>query len=260
MKLPDYPRVIYQRNPLIEVVCQLRFPTILKIKNQDPFEFQDKIYEDYPIYKKYSPSFSKELEEIENLLSETSLLSLDSHKFNSDDGKWQISLNQNFLSLATLQYERFEEFEARLKKALEIFENLYQVKYYTKISLRYQDLILRSKLEMAEQPWSKLIKPEIASELHNPLLSSSIKSLLKNLEIQLDEGTIKFSHGLVEVEDSETKAQELAYLLDSDFFLEGKIEHTKVWEILKNFNKLSGKLFRWSITDELHNALLPQAL
>jgi hypothetical protein len=33
MQLPDYQRVIYKRTPLIEVIAQLRFPTILKINN-----------------------------------------------------------------------------------------------------------------------------------------------------------------------------------------------------------------------------------
>ncbi|MFM6395678.1 TIGR04255 family protein, partial [Planktothrix sp.] len=52
MKLPDYERVIYQRTPLIEVLGQLRFPTILKINNQEPYEFQEKIRFDYPIFQK----------------------------------------------------------------------------------------------------------------------------------------------------------------------------------------------------------------
>lgn len=34
MKLPDRQRVIYQHTPLIEVVGQLRFPTILKINDR----------------------------------------------------------------------------------------------------------------------------------------------------------------------------------------------------------------------------------
>ena len=51
MNLPEYERVIYERNPLIQVVCQLRFPTILKIAHQEPVEFQDEIRFQYPLFE-----------------------------------------------------------------------------------------------------------------------------------------------------------------------------------------------------------------
>ena len=34
-------RCIYRNNQLAEVVCQLRFPTILSVGANDPVEFQD---------------------------------------------------------------------------------------------------------------------------------------------------------------------------------------------------------------------------
>jgi uncharacterized protein (TIGR04255 family) len=49
MQFPDYERVIYERNPLNEVLCQLRFPSILKVTSQQPVEFQEVIRTDYPI-------------------------------------------------------------------------------------------------------------------------------------------------------------------------------------------------------------------
>ena len=51
MKLPDYERVIYEYNPLIEVIAQIRFPTILKITSQEPVDFQDSVRFEYPIFE-----------------------------------------------------------------------------------------------------------------------------------------------------------------------------------------------------------------
>ena len=36
-------RVIYAKRQLVEVICQLRFPEILKIEAHEPADFQDAI-------------------------------------------------------------------------------------------------------------------------------------------------------------------------------------------------------------------------
>ena len=47
---PDAPRVMYERNPLVEVICQVRFPPVLRIEAQLPDAFQDRIRDVFPIY------------------------------------------------------------------------------------------------------------------------------------------------------------------------------------------------------------------
>ena len=44
------PRCIYDKNPLAEVICQLRFPEILSIQTDIPAKFQDAIRKDFPKY------------------------------------------------------------------------------------------------------------------------------------------------------------------------------------------------------------------
>ena len=48
MLFAKYERCLYQRSPLIEVICQLRFPTILSIGSQEPAEFQEAIRHEFP--------------------------------------------------------------------------------------------------------------------------------------------------------------------------------------------------------------------
>ena len=45
-------RCIYQNNQLLEVICQLRFPTILAINAREPVDFQEAIRQAFPIYEK----------------------------------------------------------------------------------------------------------------------------------------------------------------------------------------------------------------
>jgi hypothetical protein len=43
---PESERIIYAKNPLESVICQLRFPAILKISSEPPVEFQETLRKD----------------------------------------------------------------------------------------------------------------------------------------------------------------------------------------------------------------------
>jgi uncharacterized protein (TIGR04255 family) len=49
MTFPETPRVIYAQNPLVEVICQLKFPPILRIETELPAIFQESIRKEYPL-------------------------------------------------------------------------------------------------------------------------------------------------------------------------------------------------------------------
>ena len=55
MAFPEVERVIYERNPLDEVICQLRFPAILKI-DEPPIAFQEQIRTRYPFRRRCAAS------------------------------------------------------------------------------------------------------------------------------------------------------------------------------------------------------------
>ncbi|TYQ23683.1 TIGR04255 family protein [Pseudanabaena sp. UWO310] len=260
MIFPDNERSIYQNNPLIEVVCQLRFPTILRISNHAPVEFQDEIRATYPIFEEVSPQvpvyFGKD-----NRLQQEDLQGQSNdvfYHFVSDDFSWQVSLSQNSIAIVTRNYRRYEEFKQNFIHILEIFEKIYKPSFYSRIGLRYKDLIVRSDLELAEVDWSYLIPQYIAPELHSLEIASSVRESSKILVMETEDGDITLRHGLVNARDEELNIEELAYLLDADFYKEGKIgKGDYVWELLDCYNKSARNLFRWCITDRLHTAMEP---
>jgi uncharacterized protein (TIGR04255 family) len=261
MKIPESERVIYKYNPLIEVVCQLRFPTILRIAHQQPVDFQDNIRFEYPIFEvsqnfQLPPDFSNIIQQVGSpLINEPTYI------FKSEDLNWQLSINKESITLVTTNYERYEQFSSRFKKAVEVFANIYNPSFYSRIGLRYRDLIVRSKLNIQDKEWSKLISEHLASELHNPAIADSITVFMKNLQLDTGLGQVAFNHGIVKVRDTEKGIDESAYLLDADFFTERKIgESQDVWNILNQFNHSARNLFRWSITSDLHAAMHPQPL
>lgn len=260
MNLPEFERVIYKHNPLVEVVCQLRFPPILKISHQEPVEFQDAIRSKYPLFEINRAQLPSEISQVVQQLG-LPLQSDVAYSFKSEDQRWILSLTKDFIALTTSSYERYEQFKQRIEEALEIFEAIYKPSFYTRIGLRYQDLIIRSKLGIGDRNWSELIAKHIASELYEPSFSSSIQTIVKSLVLNTEIGLINLNHGLVNVKEPQVGNEEIAYLFDADFYTEQRIESNRdVWNVLSQFNQSAGRLFRWSITDTLHNAMQPQAV
>ena len=95
-------RVIYEKNPLIEVVLQVKFPTILSINAKEPDEYQDSIRQEYPIYQ-LAIENEQEINIAvggDNLLP--SIVQRQQHKnhnFISEDGQYKVNLTSGFISL-----------------------------------------------------------------------------------------------------------------------------------------------------------------
>jgi uncharacterized protein (TIGR04255 family) len=265
MQFSDYERVIYERNPLNEVLCQLRFPAILKITSQQPVEFQEKIRNYYPnlgINRPVNlpiPTITSELSNVLESLNQI-LVSETSYTFTSEDSQWQVSLSKDFIGLSTKSYKRYEEFQDRLKYVLEVFEEIYQPASYIRIGLKYQDLILPSRLGV-EPDWKLLIKQHLIPELYAEEIADSVKSMQKVIALEFEDGKANLNHGIFYINDPEQEiVNEQAYFIDTDFFTDQRIVGTEnVYKYLAKFNKQAGKLFRWSITEELHQLLNPHS-
>ncbi len=255
MQLPDPERVIYARNPLVEVISQLRFPPILKIANKDPVEFQDAIRDDYPLLEIVNTTLLIESEN--RSASEPQKIEV-TYQFSSADLKWQISLNKGFLSIGTREYKRYEDFKERFQRIISVVEDIYKPAFYSRVGLRYQDLIIRSSLGLSDQKWADLIPEHIAPELHIPEIVEDIIASTKTLTMNSGSGQVAFRHGLVEARDPRENFIEHAYLIDADFFTEERTARgNHVWEKLDEYNRSARKLFRWGISDILHAAMQP---
>ena len=51
MGFPESPRAIFKKKPTEKVICQLRFPTLLRLDSESPAQFQERIRVKYPLLK-----------------------------------------------------------------------------------------------------------------------------------------------------------------------------------------------------------------
>lgn len=264
MIFPEVERVIYNRNPLDNVICQLRFPAILKIDTEVPSDFQEKIRGKYPNLSESSELIFERSPDIEEQLPSESVKQLlkspgiKNYEFSSEDGKWKINLTRNFVSLSTQDYHRWEEFKEKLQLPLNALIDLYSQKHFTRVGLRYVDVIVRSKLGLENVSWTELINHHILGIMAVPGIEEKIRSVVSIYDIGLENGgdSVRIATRIVKTMDSD----EECYMIDSDFFTNVKTEKQEALNKLDFFNKHASKLIRWCITERLHKAMEPQEL
>jgi uncharacterized protein (TIGR04255 family) len=262
MAFPEAPREIYEKNPIEEVICQLRFPTILKIDAEPPAAFQESVRAAYPFYV-HRPPLNLPTGLPAELASTIAAqlpwgTGASAHEFTSKDEKWILALTRDFLALTCRQYDRWENFKDHLCESLHALTNLYAPAFFTRIGLRYRDLIRRSSSDLQNVTWSELLQDRIAGVLSSPQVSDDVERSAQQFQIRLpeDRGRLLANHGTVF--DDSTK--ELCYVIDADFFQDKQTEPPDALECLDFLHHDARLFFRWCIKDRLHVAMRPRPL
>lgn len=263
MPFPTSPRVIYKKNPLEQVICQLRFPTILRIDSELPVKFQERVRQEYPILREKNEISVRVPPELAQLVQQAPIDLFRSSKqafdFVSADEQWVVGLTSGFLALTCHKYERWETFREHFLTPFQALIEDYSPTFFSRIGLRYQNVIRRSDLGLEGSKWADLLKPYIAGELASPEhdITTSISEIVSQVVINLPDnlGQVRIQHGLVRDESGE-----ICYLIDSDFFTQERMETGNALVRLDIFNLKNRHLFRWCITDRLHQAMEPQQI
>ncbi len=260
MPFPEVERVIYGRNPLEEVVCQLRFPPVLKIDSELPAEFQERIRKKFV---DFSETINLQLEVPASLQSQIPVelverlvpqLDAKNYQFSSSDKNWQINLTRYFLALTARNYQRREQFIEQLEAPLAALISIYQPAYFSRIGLRYIDVIKPSMLGLDRVSWRELLKPHILGVLGEPNVGNDVSDFESTFVIPLEDknSNVKILLGFETGENNEHY-----FKIDSDFYVEGNIAIDAAKDKLEFFGTLGSRLFRWCITERLHKALAP---
>jgi len=253
---PPSKRVIYGRAPLAEVICQVRYPSLLRIEAEPPAAFQEAVRARFPYYEVARKGLPDQLPaEILKLLSGTAGKS--DHVFSSDDRQTTITLGIDGLSLTTRAYTQWEDFRADLVLALEALVANYKPAFYTRVGLRYQNVIVRSEIGLQDVPWSKLLQASIAGELTLPRWEEQIQEFHNTIRCNLpDGGAFLLQHGY----GKRVGSTEDGYIIDFDFYNDARTEVNDGLTAADTLNQHSGSAFRACISPVLHDRLEPHDL
>jgi uncharacterized protein (TIGR04255 family) len=260
MPFPKTEHVIYRNNTLQQVICQMRFPSILRIDTHIPVQFQESIRDKYPIYRERSEVVVNQIPQelmglIPSEIKETLSSGKKVHEFISLDEAWTITLTRESIALTSTRYTRWNEFKTHFVPAFNALIECYSPVLISRIGLRYQNIIQRSKLGIDTTDWAELLQPYIAGPLTDKSLAHLIRGAFQTFEVSLGDevGAVRIQHGLVDLPEGER-----CYLIDSDLFTEEHMEASHALAALDKFNKEGTRLFNWIITSRLHAAMEPE--
>ena len=247
-------RVQYARPQIMEVICQLRFPTILAIGAREPVDFQEQIRHEFP---RYSCSVEKPVKLVNGKPEQ--LPPVTNYQFLSADGKWKVNLTNNFLSLATPAYTNWETFANKLDNVLVHLIEIYKIDYFERIGLRYVNAISRTNLGLVDTPFSELIQPGYLGLMADEDINErAFARIIQEADVALPGGCrLKLHCGPGKVKRNKVEENEIRFILDNDVFMLGKIEVKYSAGALNTVHTNADRVFRGQITPTLHNAMEP---
>ena len=258
----DRERYLYRKPQLVEVICQLRFPTILSISAREPADFQEAIRRDFPQYKRLVEQAQPKLaggpgnfrvEEAERIIN---------YQFLSADGRWKVNLTNSFIALATPAYSKWEDFAAKLDLVLSKFIPIYQPAYFERVGLRFINVISRKALDLEGVPFRELIQPAYLGLLaEEDVREESFARSGQDVELAIAGGCrVKLHAGPGMLQRGKIKDDEVKFILDSDVFLPGKLPMNQCAPALQTVHLQADRIFAGAITDRLHAAMEPLPL
>jgi uncharacterized protein (TIGR04255 family) len=266
MPFPKTDREIYNQNPLEQVICQFRFPTILSISSEPPAKFQEEIRREYPWYTQQGPPSIPDIPaqireslpvEIRDALPGLGLTQGPiTHMFETEDKTRAIQLTQDSIAVSESRYDQWDDFRAEIERAESILRELYAPAFYTRIGLRYRDVLDPRQYGLDSAPWSDLLNPIFlgvlgSDEIARDVQQSHTQAVLTIPDV--DGGQVLLQHGLVVKEDASP-----AYLIDADFYTQSRCDHDAAFKAANKFNRWAGHLFRWAITNTFRAAMVPR--
>lgn len=261
MPFPEAPKVKYAINPLDLVVCQIRFPSVLKIDAEIPSQFHELIKSSFLEYREkiefqhdITITHNEKLPfDAQNIIKNSQTLK--NHEFYNDPDVWKVNLTRNFIALSTSKYIDWQDFYSRLNPVLAALKTTYGVNNYTRVGLRYIDVFNRTNLGLADCPWHELINPEFVG-VPASQLSGHVRGFENVTDLALADGKSSVRIAAKYVMHKHTN--EICFAIDSDFYRIEMNDFSALDGSLAYLHERASRLLRWTISEKLHNAMRPE--
>lgn len=263
--IPVAPRFRLDRPQLAQVICQVRFSPVLRIRQDEAvIPFQEAVRGEYPRYARQ--------EGMSMLITPGGVQQQPApaplHRFEDSAAGMTAILAPDFVALETTVFVDVDDFVGRVVRLAAAVAEHYQPAEIARIGLRFiNELRLPNdgtKAEMRRAVSPVLLGAAGADELDTPLVASQ-----QVIELTGDDHRMLVRHGLnplggTTVDVLSTQPSQLDqrpfYLLDLDAFSEHDVSYSVdgIEARLREFNDMIRSFFAWSVPEDYRRAVLGQ--
>jgi uncharacterized protein (TIGR04255 family) len=226
LNFPQYSDVPLKKSPLVEVICQVRFPPILRLLNEPPVEIQEVIVGRFP---QIEMSTSEE---------EGSL-----YRFVSQNGHVAATVSSSIFALATNRYTVWSDFARDLELIQGAMQRIYEIPFYYRVGLRYVNFFTTENTgAISVTEISEVLRPELTALLRSDAWTDPTE-LLSQVLLKQDERSLGIRVG---AKASPEEGGPLVFL-DLDCFEAGQIPVDHLTDRSDESHNLIYDAFRWSL-------------
>lgn len=239
---PHAQEIKLNNPPLKEVICQVRFPLILKIQRELPESFQEQVREYFPNVKLESGIFV----ELPGLEPEPKGARIQPtiYRFNDLSNTTSISIAPDFYALSTTSYTTWHDFQEKLFILKKAFNETYQQEYVNRIGLRFINSFNFKNTHTASlKELLALFQPSLVASIQTdcwqqPALLHQQIHLIANDDEKL---TLQIIF--------RTENEQPEIVLDLDYFSEQTRTRPDIPILLTRFHDALYDAFRWCVTE-----------
>lgn len=225
----------HPKNQLDKVICQIRFPALLSI-DRDIASFQESISEEYPVFIPQP-----------NIQGVADVPVAKKYIFNSPDGTWSVSVSIATISLTTSKYDDWKDFSTKMEQILDKFTKCFEVKYTTRVGLRYINAIRPSSLGCDKGSLDSLIQDRYIQHTKSDI--GKVQGFNVITDLIIDESTnCRSVYGTIQFTD---QPEEQGFLIDNDVYSTRTEKLSDTMRMLNNFNEVSKSIFCELTTEKL---------
>ncbi len=263
--IPLAPPFRLRQDQLAQVLCQIRFSTILRIRKDDEIvDFQEALRDRYPRYSKQQG--------MQVLITPAGIQQQETpdaqHRFDDTEGKFTVVLAPDFVALETTQYTDIEDFATRIVELAQAVEDHFRPAEILRIGMRFINE-LRFKGAQPQDEMRAAINPTVLGAAGSDELLNVVASAQQVLDLSGDSSRILMRHGLnpsgttvdpIGIRGPRPEWQHPFYLLDLDAFAEQAAPYdvAGVDARVRDFNDDVRSLFAWAVQEAYRRDVLGQ--
>jgi uncharacterized protein (TIGR04255 family) len=227
----NYTHYKLHQDPLSLVLCQVKFSKVRKMPELIPQIYDLLRKEGFP-----EDASSTVQQIVITPGNAPQIIERKQDEFRSKDNKWSLTISEDMLVLVTTAYDRFEGFADRLKRSLEIVDQVAEINQglVNRIGLRYVDVInpqhgetFRNYLQPSLHGPTSSVFTDLNSWLH---LESVGRTALGTMIVRItqnDQGVVLPPDIIHKPMTYKMKVEtgKLITLVDSDHFVEGSWDY-----------------------------------